>query len=32
MFEDGLKALNREDVKALDIAEVLLSACAEQRR
>jgi Fe-S oxidoreductase len=27
MFEDGLKALNREDVKALDIAEVLLAAC-----
>ena len=32
MFEDGLKALNREDVKALDIAEVLLSAYTEQRR
>ena len=32
MFEDGLKALNREDVKTLDVAEVLLSACTEQRR
>ena len=29
MFEDGLKNLNREDVKALDIAEVLLEACTE---
>jgi Fe-S oxidoreductase len=29
MFEDGLKSLNREDVKALDIAEVLLAACVE---
>jgi Fe-S oxidoreductase len=27
MFEDGLKSLNREDVKALDIAEVLLDSC-----
>jgi Fe-S oxidoreductase len=27
MFEDGLKALHRDDVKALDIAEVLLAAC-----
>jgi len=29
MFEDGLKNLNREDVRALDIAEVLLEACTE---
>ena len=29
MFEDALKNLNREDVKALDIAEVLLAACGE---
>ena len=28
MFEDGLKNLNREDVKALDIAEILLEACS----
>jgi len=27
MFEDGLKSLGREDVKAYDIAEVLLEAC-----
>jgi Fe-S oxidoreductase/nitrate reductase gamma subunit len=27
MFEDGLKSLSREDVKALDIAEVLLASC-----
>jgi Fe-S oxidoreductase len=31
MFEDGLKALNREDVKTLDIAEVLLEACGDER-
>lgn len=29
MFEDALKNLGREDVKALDIAEVLLEACSE---
>jgi len=29
MFEDGLKSLEREDMKALDIAEVLLEACTE---
>ena len=28
MFEDGLKSLKREDLKALDIAEVLLEACS----
>jgi Fe-S oxidoreductase len=27
MFEDGLKSLGREDIAALDIAEVLLEAC-----
>jgi Fe-S oxidoreductase len=29
MFEDGLKAKEREDVKVLDIAEVLLRACGD---
>ena len=29
MFEDALKTLGREDIKALDIAEVLLEACSE---
>jgi Fe-S oxidoreductase len=28
MFEDALKTLGREDVKARDIAEVLLEACS----
>jgi Fe-S oxidoreductase/nitrate reductase gamma subunit len=28
-FEDGLKSRNREDVRARDIAEVLLEACGE---
>ncbi|UCF05656.1 MAG: 4Fe-4S dicluster domain-containing protein [bacterium] len=27
MFEDGLKAKEREDIKVLDIAEILLAAC-----
>jgi Fe-S oxidoreductase len=30
MLEDGLKSLDREDVHALDIAEVLLEACTER--
>jgi Fe-S oxidoreductase len=30
MFEDALKNLGREDVHALDIAEVLLEACSEE--
>jgi Fe-S oxidoreductase len=29
MFEDALKTLGREDVHALDVAEVLLEACSE---
>jgi Fe-S oxidoreductase len=29
MFEDALKTLGREDIKALDIGEVLLEACSE---
>ena len=29
MFEDALKTLGREDVQALDVAEVLLEACSE---
>jgi Fe-S oxidoreductase len=29
MFEDALKTLGREDVHALDVAEVLLQACSE---
>ncbi len=29
MFEDALKTLGREDIKALDIAEVLLEACSD---
>jgi Fe-S oxidoreductase len=31
MFEDGLKSLKREELKALDIAEVLLEACSGQK-
>lgn len=30
MFEDGLKNKDREDIKVLDIAEVLLKACAKR--
>ncbi len=29
MFEDGLKSLGREDIKAYDIAEALLEACGD---
>ncbi len=29
MFEDALKNLGREDVHALDVAEVLLEACSQ---
>jgi Fe-S oxidoreductase len=29
MFEDGLKSLKRENLKALDIAEVLVDSCSE---